>query len=303
MTQTREHTASTVGGPPTRPYEDLTVSVVGRVGVVRMDRPPLNTTRPRTLVEVHRAVADLDSMPDVHAIVLTGNGEVFLRGADLKDPAILDPDRVRRERREAREELEMYPWRSLLQCSKPIIAGVDGDVVGVGAGLVLKCDVRIVSSSARFGWVFTRRGMIPEVGAHWLLPRLIGHARAIELLLSGRLVDADEAQRIGLASQVVAPGQAEAAALDYAEQLVSTASPLSLRLTKRLALAALEDSSYGRLTRAETEAFHWAVEHGDTSEGIAAFMAKRTPQWSAHERTGLPTFLPTLGDSGPDFAG
>lgn len=286
---------------PVRPYEDIRVEIVGPVGVVTIDRPPRNTTRPRTLPEIHRAIADLDRIRKVRVIVLTGTDRHFISGADLKEGTLLDAQAVDRERAGATQALELHEWNSLLKCSKVVIAAVEGDAVGVGASLVTKCDLRVASSTTRFGWVFTRRGLIPEVGSHWLLPRLVGQAIAADLLLTGRLVGAEEAQRIGFVSRIAEPGTVLDVAMGIAEQIASDCSPLSVQLTKRLLWAALDDSSYARSNRAEGDAFRWIVENGDAREGVAAFVDKRKPEWTAHERVSPPPFVPMIGDPGPFF--
>ncbi len=162
----------------------------------------------------------------------------------------------------------------MASCPKPVIAAVDGAAVGMGAEFATQCDVRIASDRARFGWVFVQRGLVPDTGAgSFLLPRLVGPTAALRLLLSGELIDAAEAQRIGFVSQVVAPDDLADAARAEAERYLS-ASPFAVARTKRLVYEAMAGERSAHLVRTRS-ALEECFASEDHAEGVRAFLERR----------------------------
>src|SRR5437764_8924649 len=176
------------------------------VRTITLDRADkLNAVNGALAASLTSAVADAAAEDTVRVVVVTGAGRAFCAGLDLSEPPAL-PSTTRVER------LDPYAWvgtwvRTILSCEKPVIAAVNGAAAGAGFGLALACDVRIVASSARMTAGYVRRGLSPDAGVSYFLPRHVGLSRAAEILLSGRDVDADEAQRIGLAAAVVPDDQ------------------------------------------------------------------------------------------------
>jgi enoyl-CoA hydratase/carnithine racemase len=244
-----------------------------RVRWITLNRPE---TRNALTAEVNDAVrAALESAPaaGVRVVVLTGAGGAFSSGLDLRVAAEegLEPERI-----EGRMRTHFHGLiRAIRACPLPTVAVVDGPAAGFGCDLALACDLRLVSDRARFGEIFVKRGLMPDGGGTWMLPRLIGLGRALEMMLTGELVDAAEAHRIGLANRVYPAAQLESAAWDYARTLAA-GPPLVHRAVK----AAVEAAGHGSLEQAlegEVRGQLKLLASADFQEGVAAFLEKRPP--------------------------
>jgi 2-(1,2-epoxy-1,2-dihydrophenyl)acetyl-CoA isomerase len=219
------------------------------------------------------AVADAAAEDDVRVLVITGAGRAFCAGLDLSESPAL-PDATRAER------LDPYAWvgtwvRRLLACEKPVIAAVNGPAAGAGFGLALACDLRLVADSARLTAGYVRRGLSPDAGVSWLLPRHVGLARASEILLTGRDVDAGEAVRIGLATASAPDAELAERVRALASQLAA-GPPIAHALTKRL-LARSLDTPLDAALRDELVYIKECFATRDVAEAIAAFREKRPP--------------------------
>jgi 2-(1,2-epoxy-1,2-dihydrophenyl)acetyl-CoA isomerase len=212
---------------------------------------------------------------DQRVLVITGANGEFCAGADL------DPSRIDRlqavEDRHARMKLVGEAALALHRLTKPTIAAVDGVAVGAGMNLALGCDVVVATDRARFSEIFVRRGLTVDFGGSWLLPRIVGLQRAKELALSGRIVEADEAQRLGLVTEVVAPGDLEARVTEVATGLLAGA-PLAQMFAKQTLNAAFSIDLADALSW-EGEAQSVALGTEDAAEGVLAFLEKRAPDW------------------------
>jgi len=168
----------------------------------------------------------------------------------------------------------------------PIIAAMNGSAVGVGITLPLQWDIRIVAREAKLGFVFNRRGVIPEANSLWIVPRLIGVSRAMELLLTGRLFTGEEAAEMGLASRAVEREQVLPTAIELADDIASNVAPASAAITKRLIYRFLGEPDRHAAQGVESQAFWWTGQESDSAEGVTAFLEKRTPSWklSKHAR-------------------
>jgi enoyl-CoA hydratase/carnithine racemase len=160
--------------------------------------------------------------------------------------------------------------------TKPVIAAINGPVVGLGLVIALYCDIRFASDAARFGTAFARRGLIAEYGMAWMLPRLVGHANALDLLLSARMIDAAEAVRMGLANQVYPRDTFMEKVREYAIDLASNVSPRSTRIIKRQVYEAMFETLTGSFVRSEQEMLA-SLQCADFKEGVAHFVEKRAP--------------------------
>jgi enoyl-CoA hydratase len=203
-------------------------------------------------------------------VIVTGSGGSFCAGTDLSDLASRPPeDRGLRGRPEETER-----WWPLVTCKKPVIAAVDGPAVGMGAEFTSQCDVRIASTRARFAWNFSHRGLVPDTGAGtWILPKLLGHSRALELLYSGRFVDAQEALALGYVLKVVEPEKLADEARSLAVSFLQ-GSPLSQRLIKELVYQS-ETRSFGEHMQAHAAAMKTCFASEDHREGVASFLERR----------------------------
>ena len=173
--------------------------------------------------------------------------------------------------------------------TKPVIAAINGPAVGVGATYPLLCDIRIASQSARIGFVFNRIGMLPELGSHSLLPRIVGFSNAAQLLMGGEIIDANTALSMGLVSQVYPDEDLLDQAIALAERL-SVAAPVSVAASKRLLWEGLS-LSWEEMHNKETPIFNWVAQQPDSVEGVTAFLEKRTANWSMDPSSDLPKEL------------
>ena len=246
------------------------------VRTITLDRADkLNAVNDALATSLSSAVADAAAEDAVRVVVITGAGRAFCAGLDLSEPPSL-PTATRVER------LDPYAWvgtwvRTILRCEKPVVAAVNGPAAGAGFGLALACDVRIVAASARMTAGYVRRGLSPDAGVSWLLPRHVGLARASDILLTGRDLDAAEAERIGLAAHVVADAEFTDRVRALAAQLAS-GPPVAHALTKRL-LVRTFDTPLDVALRDELVYIKQCFETADVAEAISAFREKRRPSF------------------------
>jgi enoyl-CoA hydratase/carnithine racemase len=280
------------------PYESIKVTRDAGVGVVTIDRPPRNALVPTTMLEIRDAVYRLDEDPQVRAIVLTGAGRYFCSGADLTRSGMLVDGKVDRKEmlrmREAHRRKLGLKSGDLPQLRVPVIAAINGPAAGGGLSMALAADIRLIAEDAKLNVAFVQRGLGPEHGLSWLLPRLVGHSAALELLLTGRTVDGVEATRLGLASRALPAAEVLPAAMDMARGIAERCSPMAVALTKRLAWAHAGDASLADAMRHEKVGVEWITQQPDTSEGIRAYMEKRAPAWKTTGREPLPSPLAAL---------
>ncbi len=246
---------------------------LGRVARLELVNPPLNLVTEALLAELDAALAALEAADpgEVRAVVVAGRGErAFSAGSDVGE---FEAQRGPRGReRLAREQTVAT---RLARLPLPVIAAIEGNALGGGLELALCCDIRIASERARLGLPEVRLAVVPGAGGTQRLPRVVGIARAKELLLTGRVLTAAEAERIGLVHEVVAPGSAVARAVEVGEE-IALRGPLAVREVKRLADAALGTGLSAGLD-AELEASVRVFATDDLAEGAAAFFAKRQP--------------------------
>jgi enoyl-CoA hydratase/carnithine racemase len=252
--------------------------VEDRVATITIDRPEKrNAMTYAVLAEFHEAVARAGDDDAVHAVVLTGAGGAFCAGTDLSDLAAT-PEEARSTGGRSATGRRAEPW-PLVACPKPVVAAVDGPAVGMGAEFATQCDVRIASDRARFGWNFVQRGLVPDTGAgSYLLPRLIGPSAALRLLLSGELVDAAEALRLGFVHAVVPPEELPAAA-DAEVRRYLAASPFAVRRVKALVYAGLARPVDEHL-RETASLLEECFRSEDHREGVAAFLERREARFT-----------------------
>ncbi|MFV0260800.1 MAG: enoyl-CoA hydratase-related protein [Acidimicrobiales bacterium] len=259
----------------------------GGVAVVTLNRPEaLNAWNGSLAGDLDRALRWASDDDDVGAVVVTGAGRAFCAGADLSaggstfaagggaDRA--DDTRARSPR--------MLPW----DVPKPVVAAVNGHAVGVGATYALACDVRVIADSAKIGFVFTRRGMLPELASHAVLPRVVGFSNAAELLMGGRPVTGPEAAAMGLASAAVPTGEVVAEAVRRARDMAVNAAPVSMAITKRLLW---EQMGVETMMAREQPLFDWVANQPDSVEGVESFLEKRDPAWKLAVSSDFPTVL------------
>jgi enoyl-CoA hydratase len=243
------------------------------VALVRIDRPEVrNALNFALLAELADALEALDADERVRAVVLAGTGEAaFAAGADITELAEQTPDRLAAEG-------HFDAWERIAAVGVPVIAAVRGYALGGGCELAMSCDLIVAGDDARFGQPEIRIGVMPGAGGTQRLTRAVGQARAMELILTGRLFDADEAFSAGLVSRVVPAAETLTAALDLATTIAGM-PPLAVRAAKAAVRSAAELPLAEGLRR-ERSAFFDLFATADQREGMAAFMAKRAPTWT-----------------------
>ena len=255
---------------------DLVSLELGRVAHLELVNPPLNLVTRELTEQLRDRLATLAAADDVRAVVVSGRGErAFSAGSDVK---AFESYRGRAGRQHFSREEEVFSQLAALPM--PTIAAIEGNALGGGLELALCCDIRVASERASLGLPEVRLAVTPGAGGTQRLPRVIGVARAKELTLTGRIIDAHEAERIGLVSRVVPAGQALAAADEIAAEIAER-GPLAVREVKRL----IDQSAFVDLDAgiaAEIEASERVFNSDDMLEGARAFFGKRAPEYEGH---------------------
>ncbi|MGW3109048.1 enoyl-CoA hydratase/isomerase family protein [Streptomyces sp. NPDC001100] len=253
-------------------------TVSGQVAYLTLNRPEaMNAITPDQRNLLIATLNDASADPSVRAVVLTGTGRGFCAGADLRGGGAANGERVAGD---VARTIRLGAQRliaAVLDCEKPVIAAVNGTAAGLGAHLALACDLVLAAESARFIEVFVRRGLIPDGGGAYLLPRLIGPQRAKELMFFGDVLTATDAERLGLVNRVVPDGELEKTAREWAHRL-ATGPTRALALTKQLVNASL-DSDRATAFAAEAAAQEINMTTQDAREGVASFVERRSPEY------------------------
>lgn len=257
-------------------YRDITFQTRDGVATVTLNRPDkLNSFTGCMGKELEHAYRRCDEDDEIRAIVLTGAGRAFCAGADMSDAASSF------ESQDGNEDFSAaavaFP---AFRIRKLVVAAVNGHAIGLGLTLALQADVRFFALEGKYGVVQVRRGVMPDAYAHWTLPRLVGIARAAELLLTGKTFPGSELERLGIASRVLPATEVLAAAQELALDVATNAAPLSVAVSKRLLWESLELGP-DEVERRETALHRILLAGPDAIEGPVAFMQKRTPVWKS----------------------
>ena len=257
-------------------YETLTVDVAGAIATIALNRPEVRNALDLTMRrELAAALDEVEADAGTRVLILTGRGGHFSAGGDVK--SMRDRRHTAAEGRERVEALNRLVVR-LAEFPRPTIAMVDGFAVGAGCNLALACDLIVASDRARFGEVFAKIGLVPDGGGTYFLPRLVGLARAKELVFTADIVDAAEAHRIGLVNRVVPGGSLEAETRALAAR-IAAGPPATLRMAKHMLNRSPELDLRGALDQ-EAAGQAIAITSDDHQEGLAAFFAKRLPRFT-----------------------
>jgi len=282
-------------------YREILLEASDGVATITLNRPErLNAYTPTMGRELHEAFAACDADDAVRAIVVTGAGRGFCAGADLARGGG-SFDRTAEAEYERGGAPADQPWQkprravAAWDVRKPIIAAINGAAVGVGATLPLQWDIRLAAESARIGFVFVRRGVVPEALSTWILPRLIGMARAAELLLTGRILSAREALDWGLVSRVVPDAELVTTARALGSEIARETAPVSVAITKRMLWYMQTELDLVQADDLDARAFWWSGTQPDAREGVRAFLERREPRWSMRPGADMPDFLPPPG--------
>lgn len=279
-------------------FSQILYDVTNGIATITLHRPEKMNAFTGTMMQEMCAAFDLvDTDDDVRAVIVTGSGErAFCAGADLTPEGggqvfasgsaveSLSDERVRDSG--GRLTLRIF------QCRKPVIAAVNGAAVGIGATMQLAMDIRLASDTARFGFVFARRGIVPEAASSWFLPKIVGISQALEWCMTGRVFDAQEALTGGLVRSVHAPGELLAKVHELAREIADNTSPVAVAMTRAMLWRLSAEDHPMDAHRIDSRAIYRRSRSGDAQEGISSFLEKRTPVYPDKVSKDLPDFFP-----------
>lgn len=275
-------------------YKDIIYEVSQSIATITINRPEkLNATTTSSLDEILDAFDRIDANDEIRAAIITGSGRAFCAGADLSGGS-------RTFDSAARGHLSNEPRRDhgglvtlrAFDLKKPIIAAINGPAVGIGITMTLPMDIRLASDTARMGFVFTRRGIVPEACSTWFLPRIVGIGKAMEWALSGRIFSAQEAFAGGLVSEVLPQEGLISRAREIALEIADNTSAVSVALTRQLFWKMLTADHPLEAHKLESLCVPWTGSHADAREGIQAFLEKRAPVFPLKPSSDMPPFYP-----------
>lgn len=283
-------------------YSTISYEVADRVATITLDRPDrMNAYTDTMCTELCAAFDEVDADDEVRAVVVTGRGRAFCAGADLEGGgSTFDPESVGDERvvnGVRRDGGGMVSLR-IFRCRKPVIAAVNGAAVGIGSTMTLPMDIRLAADTARFGFVFNRRGITPEACSSWFLPRVVGISTALEWSISGRLIDAAEAHARGLVRSVFPADELLPKAYALAHELTDQSAPISVALTRQMMWRMLGADHPMAAHKIDSRALNLRGASADAREGIEAFLEKRP----AHFRMAVSEGYPELFPPDPEFS-
>ena len=284
-------------------YTQIRYEVSDSIATVTLARPEkLNAFTGVMMHELLDVFDVIDADDAVRAVIVTGEGKGFCAGADLSsgaktfddgDWSSISDDRIRRD---GGGQLTLR----IFACKKPVIAAINGAAVGIGATMTLPMDVRLASSAARIGFVFTRRGIVPEACSSWFLPRVVGISRAAEWVYTGRILSADEAQSGGLVRTVYAPDELLPAARTLAREIADNTSGVSVALSRQMLWRMLGADHPMQAHRVDSRAIQLRGRSADAHEGVTSFLEKRPAKFSDSVAASLPDVFPEWQD--PQFS-
>ncbi|KRO42013.1 MAG: enoyl-CoA hydratase [Acidimicrobium sp. BACL19 MAG-120924-bin39] len=284
-------------------YTQIRYEVSDSIATVTLARPEkMNAFTGVMMRELLDVFDVIDADDAVRAVIVTGDGKAFCAGADLSSGAktfdngewsSTSDDSVRRDGG-GQVTLRIFA------CKKPVIAAINGAAVGIGATMTLPMDVRLASSVARIGFVFTRRGIVPEACSSWFLPRVVGISRAAEWVYTGRILSADEAASGGLVRTVYAPDELLPAARALAREIADNTSGVSVALSRQMLWRMLGADHPMQAHRVDSRAIQLRGRSADAHEGVTSFLEKRPAQFSDSVAASLPDVFPEWQD--PQFS-
>ncbi|MBX3482045.1 enoyl-CoA hydratase-related protein [Phenylobacterium sp.] len=272
-------------------YEDILVETRDAIALVTLNRPErMNAWTFRLQAELNHAFAAAEADDAIRAVVVTGAGRAFCAGADLSGGGQTfagdGAGGMGSEADAARMARKVQPYRM----RTPIIAAINGPAVGAGLTLPMMWDLRVVAEDAKLGFVFNRRGVMPDADLIWTLPRMIGYGPAMDVLLTGRIFDGAEARALGLAHRAVRREAVVETALALGRDIAANTAPASVAITKRLMYDFLTEG-WPEAARLQREMFDWTGRQADAREGVLSFVERRPPAWSLSKTRDWPEAL------------
>lgn len=288
-------------------YNTIHFEVEDGVALITLSRPDkLNAFTPEMMREMIDALDRTDADDAVRAVIFTGEGRAYCAGADLSagtrgfvdegQQSLMNADGSVNYASEAARDGGGLLTLRLFESKKPLIGAINGAAVGIGVTMTLPMDIRLASETARFGFVFTRRGIVPEAASSWFLPRVVGVSKALEWCYSGRVFDAQEALDGGLVSSLHPPENLLPAARALAREIVENTSPVSVALTRQMLWRGLGQSHPMEAHRIDSRAILSRTASADAAEGVASFLEKRPAAYPDAVSKHMPDFYPWWDD-------
>jgi enoyl-CoA hydratase/carnithine racemase len=274
-------------------YETIRYELADAILTITLHRPDrLNAFTPAMAEELIDAFGRANVDDDVRVVVLTGAGRGFCAGADLAGGGSTFDYEARGEGGDEHRDRGGRVALAIYESLKPVIVAFNGPAVGVGVTMTLPADIRLASTTARFGFVFARRGIVPEAASSWFLPRIVGISRAMEWVATGRVFDASEALAAGLVQSVHEPDELLPAAYDLAREIAYNAAPVSVAVARQMLWRMLGAASPWDAHRVDSRAMLSRGASRDVQEGVSAFLEKRPAQFPDRVSADLPDFFP-----------
>jgi len=289
------------------PYEQIATQIDHGILTLTLNRPDkLNAFTAKMMNEMIDVFTKVNSDDSVGAVIVTGAGRAFCAGADLSGgartfDATTNPDRKERDA----GPVDSVDWSdervrdgggrvtlAIYECLKPVIAAVNGPSVGIGTTMQLAMDIRIASKDAKFGFVFARRGIVPEAASSWFLPRLVGISQALEWCYSGRVFGPEEALKGGLVSEVVDPAELIARARAMAREIIDNTAPVSIALIRQMMWRGLGMDHPMEAHKVDSRGIYARGASADVREGVSSFLEKRPAKFPMKVSDGMPRYFP-----------
>ena len=281
-------------------FEQITTAVEDGVLTITLNRPDRLNAWTQTMGDELIAAFDAADADDgVRVVIVTGAGRGFCAGADLEGGGATFDYRQRDAEGPVPRDGGGRLTLRVFESTKPVIAAINGPAVGVGATMTLPMDVRLAAQEARIGFVFARRGIVPEACSSWFLPRIVGISRAMEWVATGRVFSAQEALEAGLVRAVYPPGEVLGAARELAREIADNTAPVSVALARKLMWTMLGAEHPMIAHRADSRGMFYRGQSADAQEGITSFLEKRAPEFPDRISDGLPDIMP--GWTAPEF--
>ena len=283
-------------------FETILYDVKDKVLTVTLNRPErLNAFTGQMMDDLIEAFDKAGKNDEIRVIIVTGAGRGFCAGADLGAGANTFNREVRNNRGETEGIKDNPEWMrdgggrttlAIFDCPKPIIAAFNGPAVGVGVTMTLPMDIRIASEEARFGFVFARRGLVPEAASSWFLPRIVGISKALEWTFSGKVFSAEEAKDGGLIRSVHPANKLMDEAYKLAQEIIDNTSPVSVALTRQMLWKMLGADHPMEAHKVDSQLIYELGKAEDAKEGVNSFLEKRSPKFPSKVSRDMPKFFP-----------
>ena len=282
-------------------YETIKYEINNKILTITLNRPDrLNAFTGQMMNDLISAFDSASKDDEVRVVIVTGEGRGFCAGADLgAGEATFNRDKNPRAKKTDNEkDLEWLrdgggrTTLAIYDCSKPIIAAINGPAVGVGVTMTLPMDIRLASEEAKFGFVFARRGLVPEAASSWFLPRIVGISKSLEWTFSGKVFDAEEALDGGLIRSIHSKGTLMDDARNIANEIIENTSPVSVSMTRQMLWKMLGADHPMEAHKVDSRAIYELGKGEDTKEGVNSFLEKRSPEFPSRVSKDMPDFYP-----------